>query len=345
MKWKEYVSFTKRERNGVITLVVLILLIAVAPELFPKASVTASDAKGAGEKIRKGRTDQSTDMGHRYNRKFYSGYGAKPGEEDRYPDDGRAVNANGLDFRGADYPYTENAIGGYRYHYRQRKNDGREENVGYRNADGYSYNKFERSGYGKKEDSRYRDQNKSTWRTGDKSYYRKENKPVWATKDNKFYRSENKLSWPTKDKLNWPLKSNSFRKIEVMDINKADTAAFIALPGIGGKLAARIVLFRGKLGGFIRVEQVREIYGLTDSTYSNIAKWLACKPEDVQKININNAQFDELARHPYLRGNIAAALLSYRKQHGVFQSLSDLGKIQSLQPSDLEKILPYLSVN
>ena len=39
-------------------------------------------------------------------------------------------------------------------------------------------------------------------------------------------------------------------------INSADTTAFISLPGIGSKLAQRIINFRNKLGGFVKIEQV-----------------------------------------------------------------------------------------
>ena len=55
------------------------------------------------------------------------------------------------------------------------------------------------------------------------------------------------------------------KKIQPFEINSADTTAFIALPGIGSKLAARIVLFREELGGFYNIEQIREVYGLQDS--------------------------------------------------------------------------------
>ena len=46
--------------------------------------------------------------------------------------------------------------------------------------------------------------------------------------------------------------------IQSVDINTADTTAFISLPGIGSKLAARIVNFRDKLGGFYSIDQVGE---------------------------------------------------------------------------------------
>jgi competence protein ComEA len=56
----------------------------------------------------------------------------------------------------------------------------------------------------------------------------------------------------------------------VVDINAADTTALIALPGIGSKLATRIITFRNKLGGFYSVTQVGETFGLPDSTFQKI---------------------------------------------------------------------------
>jgi len=55
--------------------------------------------------------------------------------------------------------------------------------------------------------------------------------------------------------------------IPVIDINTADTADWIALPGIGNRLAQRIINFREKLGGFYTVDQVGETYGVPDSTF------------------------------------------------------------------------------
>ena len=56
----------------------------------------------------------------------------------------------------------------------------------------------------------------------------------------------------------------------MVNINTADTSAFIALPGIGNKLALRIVNFRDKLGGFYSIDQIGETYGLPDSVFRKI---------------------------------------------------------------------------
>jgi competence protein ComEA len=131
----------------------------------------------------------------------------------------------------------------------------------------------------------------------------------------------------------------------VLDINTADTAAFIALPGIGNKLATRIVAFREKLGGFYTIEQVSETFGLADSVFQKIRSRLVITNTAVKKININTSGVDELKVHPYLRYNLANAIVQYRQQHGKFSVLSDLKKIMVFTQEIYDKVLPYLTLN
>ncbi|MBC7829898.1 MAG: helix-hairpin-helix domain-containing protein [Chitinophagaceae bacterium] len=130
----------------------------------------------------------------------------------------------------------------------------------------------------------------------------------------------------------------------IIDINSADTSLLIALPGIGTKLANRILHFRDKLGGFYSVEQVREIYGLQDSAFQKIKPFLQCNVSLIQQININTADAEILKDHPYIKWNIANAIISYRLQHGSYLSLEELLKIEIISPEMLEKLTPYLKV-
>ena len=133
------------------------------------------------------------------------------------------------------------------------------------------------------------------------------------------------------------------KKAVVVNINDADTSAFIALPGIGSKLAARIVNFRDKLGGFYSVEQVGETYGLPDSTFQKIKNSLQLNGS-VKKLNVNTATKDELKIHPYFKWNLANAIVEYRNQHGAFKSLDDLKNIALIDEATFEKIVHYLSL-
>jgi competence protein ComEA len=130
----------------------------------------------------------------------------------------------------------------------------------------------------------------------------------------------------------------------VIDINQADTVAFISLPGIGSKLANRIVHFREKLGGFCSVQQLGETFGLPDSTFQLIKPRLQCAPVAMQKININTADVNTLKQHPYIRWNIANAIVQYRQQHGAFHSPGELQQIVLITPELYQKIAVYVTV-
>lgn len=130
----------------------------------------------------------------------------------------------------------------------------------------------------------------------------------------------------------------------LIDINLADTSQWIALPGVGSKLAGRIVQFRDKLGGFYNVSQVAETYGLPDSTFQKIQSRLRVNPTQIRRININTVTADELKAHPYFRWNVATAVVNYRRQHGPFSSAEDLLQIAILDEAWLKKVQPYLVI-
>jgi competence ComEA-like helix-hairpin-helix protein len=129
-----------------------------------------------------------------------------------------------------------------------------------------------------------------------------------------------------------------------VDINTADTSGFISLHGIGNKLAARIVNFRDKLGGFYSIEQVSETFGLPDSTFQKIKQYLKLENINLRKININTASIDELKAHPYIRYSIANPIVAYRNQHGSFSNMEDLRKVMIITDEIYQKIAPYLTL-
>lgn len=138
--------------------------------------------------------------------------------------------------------------------------------------------------------------------------------------------------------------SKTTKSTSLIDINLADTAAFITLPGIGSKLSQRIIAFRNKLGGFYSINQVGETYLLPDSTFQKIKSRLIIGNTRVKQININTASIDEMKSHPYLRFNIANAIFQYRQQHGNFNSVDEIKKITLVIDEIFNKAAPYLSV-
>lgn len=135
------------------------------------------------------------------------------------------------------------------------------------------------------------------------------------------------------------------RTIHLVDLSLADTAALIALPGIGPTLARRIVQFRDKCGGFYSPEQVAEVYGLQDSVFQRIKPYLTLTSPDPRKLFVNQLGIDSLAAHPYITYSEARAIVKYREQHGPFQKEEELLLIALLSPEWLRKVGPYLQFN
>jgi competence protein ComEA len=184
---------------------------------------------------------------------------------------------------------------------------------------------------------------------GGKFYMPEDIKKIWGMPEGFYERvkdyivmasAQNNYSQKNFEK---PTYTKPEKKVAVVSINEADTSVFIALPGIGSKLAARIVNFRDKLGGFYSVDQVSETYGLPDSTFQKIKSSLQLSGS-VKKLNVNTATKDELKVHPYIKWNLANAIVEYRNQHGAFKSLDELKNIAVIDEATFEKIAHYLTL-
>ena len=190
------------------------------------------------------------------------------------------------------------------------------------------------------------------YRTKGGKFYKPEDlKKIWGMPEAFYDRVENYIRIASFEKRNdfrpdylKPVYEKKERNISVVNVNADDTTAFIALPGIGSKLAYRITNFRDKLGGFYSVEQIRETYGLADSTFQKIKPYLNVNAEAVKKINVNAATKEELKTHPYIKWNLANAIVEYRTQHGTYKNLQELKNIVLIDEATFNKIAPYLAL-
>jgi competence protein ComEA len=132
------------------------------------------------------------------------------------------------------------------------------------------------------------------------------------------------------------------KKAEKIDLNKADSATLERLPGIGPVLALRIIKYRKLLGGFARIEQLKEVYGLHEETYSLFSGKVFADSLQVIRININIAGTGELARHPYFDKYDILAILKYREISGIIHNIDELTDNNILTKAKAKKISPYL---
>ncbi|HRI78989.1 MAG TPA: helix-hairpin-helix domain-containing protein, partial [Cyclobacteriaceae bacterium] len=134
------------------------------------------------------------------------------------------------------------------------------------------------------------------------------------------------------------------KRDEKTDINLADSIQLVAVFGVGPKLSKRILTFRNKLGGFVSMQQLKDVYGLDSVVIGSLGKkfFVLENFQPSRKINLNTAAIEDLVANPYIRYKEANAILAYRMQHGNFASPDDLKGISILTPAWLEKVKPYL---
>lgn len=127
----------------------------------------------------------------------------------------------------------------------------------------------------------------------------------------------------------------------VVDVNQATYEEWLQIRGIGRTFAARIIQHREKLGGFISQDQLKEIYGLPDSTFRSITPYLKFSTPIYRKISVNQPNLQTIL-HPYLTRKQVDVLVRYRMNHGNFNNIEDLIKTNIFSKEMVEKIRPYI---
>jgi competence protein ComEA len=127
-----------------------------------------------------------------------------------------------------------------------------------------------------------------------------------------------------------------------VNLNRADSSDLLPLPGIGPVFAARIIKYRELLGGYVSLDQLREVYGLSAETVEMLKGRVLIEPSLVRKINLNRITFRELLRHPYIQMEEVKRLMAYRDRTGSIESPEVITTNGLLADSTLRKIGPYL---
>ena len=141
-------------------------------------------------------------------------------------------------------------------------------------------------------------------------------------------------------------KPENKKKIEFIrvNLNTADSAELCIVKGIGPAFASRIVKYREKIGGFVVLSQIREVFGITDEVAQKISPQLFVETDfSPRKIAVNQADKKMLGAHPYIGYKNAETVLLYIKNNGKLKSEEDFKKIGIWSDAEIERILPYIS--
>lgn len=111
-----------------------------------------------------------------------------------------------------------------------------------------------------------------------------------------------------------------FINIPKLDINKADSAEFDALPGIGPYFASKMVQHREELGGYSCISQLTDIWHFDAEKLQSIEDLIYVTPRE--KFDIWQVSENELAGHPYIRNRRTAHSIIIFRENSPSDSLS-----------------------
>ena len=147
-----------------------------------------------------------------------------------------------------------------------------------------------------------------------------------------------KTKWKTFPNSNYPTFAKK-EKLIVIDINIATSEELVKVYGVGEVIAQRILSYKESLGGFVAMEQLNEVWGLSPEVLVNLNKQFKVKSmTGIKKVDVNNASIKELAQFPYFKYTVAKQIVIYRSMNGTINSVDDLIKIKNF-PVDKAKII------
>lgn len=133
-------------------------------------------------------------------------------------------------------------------------------------------------------------------------------------------------------------------KIVVIDINQATQEDLIKIYGIGEAISLRILKFKESLGGFVSMEQMKDVWGLSPEVIDNLnAHFKVSALPNVKKIDINNASIKELSEFPYFKYPLSKNIVTFRSMNGDIKTKEDLSKIKDFPVDKIGIITLYLA--
>ena len=132
------------------------------------------------------------------------------------------------------------------------------------------------------------------------------------------------------------------KKDTILNLRTADTTELKMIRGVGSYRAKQIVRYRDALGGFVRVEQLREVEGM-ELVADSVLKHFVLDSANVKQLNVNSMGVRQLSRHPYLRFEDAKAIYELRRRKIKLDSIEQLYELETMSEETIKKVAPYLN--
>ncbi len=137
---------------------------------------------------------------------------------------------------------------------------------------------------------------------------------------------------------------NPKKSIIQIELNEATQADLESIRGIGSFFAKNIIRYRERLGGFVRKEQLLEVWKFDTAKYNEIEPFITINDQLIKKINLNTASAEELKSFPYFNWNIANSIVKMRNRLERYHDIEQIKESELIDEELFDKIKPYLSL-
>ena len=122
--------------------------------------------------------------------------------------------------------------------------------------------------------------------------------------------------------------------------NISSSAAFDALPGIGGWFASKMVAYRASLGGYSYKEQLMDIKNFDQEKFDALKDLITVSRNLVKPFALWALPADSLKQHPYIKNyETARAIILFRENNPKEKwTVENLGAAGILSPDQTQKL-------
>ena len=160
-----------------------------------------------------------------------------------------------------------------------------------------------------------------------------------------------------------------------VDLNRADRAQLLQLPGVGENLARRIEDYRAKHNGFRRLEELRQVGGIGPTLLERLRPLVCVEPYEGEEeagpapaapvpparkvgraagagkkagllagpVDVNRAGAEELRRLPGIGPKMSERIIETRTRQP-FRSVEELRRVPGIGPKRLEQLRLHVTV-
>jgi competence ComEA-like helix-hairpin-helix protein len=151
--------------------------------------------------------------------------------------------------------------------------------------------------------------------------------------------TDNKKTYP-EWKNDYKAKNNDGK---IVELNKTTAEELNTLDGIGDYYSVAIIDYREKLGGYIKIEQIKEITGFREQTYELVKDHITADPSLIRKIDLNTIEFKQLLKHPYFDYETVRRIFKFRDFKKI-TNINELIRNNVIDEERAEKIKLYIDL-